>query len=100
MIRPPPRSTPTATLFPYTTLFRSVDVTHDQVEAMTMGDRVAVMNKGELQQVDTPLALYDTPVNRFVAGFIGSPAMNFLEGESTAAGVLVDRKSTRLNSSH
>src|SRR3546814_11121184 len=47
------------------------------------------MNKGELQQVDTPLALYDTPVNRFVAGFIWSPAMNFLEGESTAAGVLV-----------
>jgi multiple sugar transport system ATP-binding protein len=67
----------------------TVYVTHDQVEAMTMGDRVAVMNKGELQQVDTPLALYDTPVNRFVAGFIGSPAMNFLEGESTAAGVLV-----------
>ncbi|MGH9212817.1 MAG: ABC transporter ATP-binding protein [Acidimicrobiales bacterium] len=57
----------------------TVYVTHDQVEAMTMGDRVAVMRKGELQQVDTPQALYDHPVNVFVAGFIGSPAMNLLE---------------------
>ncbi|MDX6722728.1 MAG: multiple sugar transport system ATP-binding protein, partial [Solirubrobacteraceae bacterium] len=55
-------------------------VTHDQVEAMTMGDRVAVMRKGELQQVDAPQTLYDRPVNIFVAGFIGSPAMNLLEG--------------------
>jgi multiple sugar transport system ATP-binding protein len=54
-------------------------VTHDQVEAMTMGDRVAVMRKGELQQVDDPQTLYDDPVNLFVAGFIGSPAMNMLE---------------------
>src|SRR3954449_3464412 len=54
-------------------------VTHDQVEAMTMGDRVAVMRKGELQQVATPQDLYDTPVNLFVGGFIGSPAMNMLE---------------------
>jgi len=54
-------------------------VTHDQVEAMTMGDRVAVMRKGELQQVDTPQNLYDHPVNLFVGGFIGSPAMNLLE---------------------
>lgn len=52
-------------------------VTHDQVEAMTMADRIAVMNKGILQQVDTPQTLYDTPANLFVAGFIGSPAMNF-----------------------
>ena len=52
----------------------TVYVTHDQVEAMTMGDRVAVMKLGELQQVDTPLNLYDKPVNLFVAGFIGSPA--------------------------
>jgi multiple sugar transport system ATP-binding protein len=51
-------------------------VTHDQVEAMTMGDRVAVLKDGILQQVDTPLGLYDRPVNSFVAGFIGSPAMN------------------------
>ena len=54
-------------------------VTHDQVEAMTMGDRVAVMNLGVLQQVDTPLGLYDKPVNLFVAGFIGSPQMNLLQ---------------------
>jgi multiple sugar transport system ATP-binding protein len=58
----------------------TVYVTHDQVEAMTMGDRVAVMKLGELQQVDTPLKLYDKPVNLFVAGFIGSPQMNLLEG--------------------
>ena len=56
----------------------TVYVTHDQVEAMTMGDRVAVMKDGILQQVDTPLALYDRPANLFVAGFIGSPAMNLL----------------------
>ncbi|MEO5663026.1 MAG: sn-glycerol-3-phosphate ABC transporter ATP-binding protein UgpC [Nocardioides sp.] len=56
----------------------TVYVTHDQVEAMTMGDRVAVMKDGRLQQVDTPLALYDRPANLFVAGFIGSPAMNLL----------------------
>ena len=56
-------------------------VTHDQVEAMTMGDRVAVMRKGELQQVDAPQVLYDRPDNLFVAGFIGSPAMNLLEGK-------------------
>jgi len=57
----------------------TIYVTHDQVEAMTMGDRVAVMRKGELQQVDTPQTLYDHPVNLFVGGFIGSPAMNMLE---------------------
>jgi multiple sugar transport system ATP-binding protein len=54
----------------------TVYVTHDQVEAMTMGDRIAVMSAGELQQVDTPQNLYDHPANRFVATFIGSPAMN------------------------
>jgi multiple sugar transport system ATP-binding protein len=58
----------------------TIYVTHDQVEAMTLGDRVAVMRKGVLQQVDTPQVLYDHPVNLFVAGFIGSPAMNLLEG--------------------
>src|SRR3984893_9176494 len=52
-------------------------VTHDQVEAMTMGDRIAVLNEGELQQVGTPRELYESPLNRFVAGFIGSPSMNF-----------------------
>jgi multiple sugar transport system ATP-binding protein len=58
-----------------TTIF----VTHDQTEAMTMGDRVAVLKKGRLQQVDTPQAMYDNPTNLFVAGFIGSPAMNMVE---------------------
>ncbi|MBW3593213.1 MAG: sn-glycerol-3-phosphate ABC transporter ATP-binding protein UgpC [Actinobacteria bacterium] len=57
----------------------TIYVTHDQVEAMTMGDRVAVMRKGELQQVAAPQDLYDRPVNLFVGGFIGSPAMNLLE---------------------
>jgi multiple sugar transport system ATP-binding protein len=59
----------------------TIYVTHDQVEAMTMGDRVAVMRKGELQQVADPQELYDRPVNLFVAGFIGSPSMNLLEAE-------------------
>ena len=58
-----------------------VYVTHDQVEAMTMGDRIAVMKDGEVQQVAAPLELYEKPANRFVAGFIGSPGMNFLEGK-------------------
>src|SRR5256714_8913114 len=57
----------------------TVYVTHDQIEAMTMGDRVAVMRKGELQQVDDPQTLYDRPLNLFVVGFIGSPAMNMLD---------------------
>jgi multiple sugar transport system ATP-binding protein len=55
-------------------------VTHDQMEAMTMATRIAVINKGMLQQLDTPQVLYDTPVNMFVAGFIGAPAMNFFKG--------------------
>ena len=58
----------------------TIYVTHDQVEAMTMGDRVAVLRRGRLQQVDEPQALFDTPVNLFVASFIGSPEMNLLEG--------------------
>ncbi len=58
----------------------TVYVTHDQTEAMTLGDRVAVMRSGLLQQVDTPRVLYNAPVNIFVAGFIGSPAMNFFSG--------------------
>jgi multiple sugar transport system ATP-binding protein len=57
----------------------TIYVTHDQIEAMTMGDRVAVMRKGELQQVAAPQELYDRPVNLFVGGFIGSPAMNLVE---------------------
>jgi multiple sugar transport system ATP-binding protein len=55
-------------------------VTHDQVEAMTMADRIAVMNAGRIEQFDTPLELYRRPANMFVAGFIGSPKMNFIEG--------------------
>jgi multiple sugar transport system ATP-binding protein len=56
-------------------------VTHDQIEAMTMGDRIVVMNKALIQQVADPLAVYEHPANRFVAGFIGSPPMNFLTGK-------------------
>lgn len=58
-----------------------VYVTHDQVEAMTLGERIVVMDKGEIQQVDTPVKLYNNPKNLFVAGFIGSPTMNFIEGK-------------------
>ncbi len=58
----------------------TVYVTHDQVEAMTMGSRIVVMKDGLIQQVDSPINLYDKPVNKFVAGFMGSPAMNFLTG--------------------
>jgi multiple sugar transport system ATP-binding protein len=57
-----------------------VYVTHDQVEAMTLADRIAVMKNGEIQQLGAPLEIYSRPVNRFIAGFIGSPAMNFIEG--------------------
>ncbi len=56
-------------------------VTHDQTEAMTMGDRIIVLNEGVIQQIDDPLSLYHSPANRFVAGFIGSPPMNFVEGK-------------------
>src|SRR5882762_6096028 len=58
-----------------------VYVTHDQVEAMTMGDRIVIMNGGKIMQIATPLEAYDKPANRFVAGFIGTPPMNFFEGE-------------------
>ncbi|MDW6025689.1 sn-glycerol-3-phosphate ABC transporter ATP-binding protein UgpC [Mesorhizobium sp. BAC0120] len=61
-------------------------VTHDQIEAMTLADRIAVMYGGEIQQFDTPQVIYNKPVNRFVAGFIGSPGMNFLDGTVEAAG--------------
>ena len=69
----------------------TVYVTHDQVEAMTMGDRVAVMKLGVLQQVDTPLKLYDKPANLFVAGFIGSPQMNLMEGTAVDGDVKVGK---------
>ncbi len=61
-------------------------VTHDQTEAMTMGDRIVVMKDGNVMQIDTPLHLYNNPLNKFVAGFIGSPAMNFLNGNIVSTG--------------
>ena len=76
----------------------TIYVTHDQVEALTMGDRVAVMRKGQLQQVADPQTLYDRPVNLFVGGFIGSPAMNMVEATVTRAngGLAVDVGSQHL----
>jgi multiple sugar transport system ATP-binding protein len=66
----------------------TVYVTHDQIEAMTMADKIVVMHDGIVEQMGTPLELYDRPDNQFVAGFIGSPAMNFLKGKLTANGSL------------
>ena len=74
----------------------TVYVTHDQVEAMTMGDRVAVMKDGVLLQLGTPLELYDSPVNSFVAGFIGSPSMSFFESPLNELGVMIDEYQIRL----
>ncbi|MBB3144177.1 multiple sugar transport system ATP-binding protein [Phyllobacterium trifolii] len=75
----------------------SVYVTHDQVEAMTMADHVVVMRAGVVEQQGSPLDLYDRPANRFVAGFIGSPAMNFLPATATENGALVlDNDSTQI----
>ena len=73
-------------------------VTHDQVEAMTMGDRIVVMKDGLVQQIDDPIALYDHPKNKFVAGFIGSPPMNFMEGtiEAAAAGLIFNEGTLKL----
>ena len=65
----------------------SIYVTHDQIEAMTMADKIVVMNMGKVEQIGTPLELYDNPANQFVAGFIGSPAMNFLPGRVDGARV-------------
>mgnify|MGYP003349613900 FL=1 len=96
----------------------TVYVTHDQIEAMTMADKIVVMNSGNIEQVGAPLELYDRPANLFVAGFIGSPAMNMLKGTVSSGALRTedgtawplptvgtkakdgDRKSTRLNSSH
>ncbi|WP_279757294.1 sn-glycerol-3-phosphate ABC transporter ATP-binding protein UgpC [Mitsuaria sp. GD03876] len=79
---------------PATTIY----VTHDQVEAMTMGERICVLKDGVIQQVDTPTALYDRPANAFVAGFIGSPEMNLLAArlEATDAGLAVEVGGARL----
>jgi len=67
----------------------SIYVTHDQVEAMTMADKIVVMDRGEVQQIAAPLELYNSPANRFVAGFIGTPGMNFLEGVLDRSGPTV-----------
>src|SRR3954451_25091768 len=67
----------------------AVYVTHDQVEAMTMGDRIAVMSRGELQQVGTPLEVYDQPANLFVASFIGTPPMSFIPATLMDGGAAV-----------
>src|SRR6478672_290376 len=64
----------------YETRNTAVYVTHDQVEAMTMADKIVVLQDGRVEQVGSPMDLYEHPVNKFVAGFIGSPQMNFLEG--------------------
>jgi len=78
----------------------SVYVTHDQIEALTMADRIVVMNAGRVEQVGTPLELYDTPANLFVADFIGSPSMNFIRGtlDQGEGGMIVrGEDGTRLN---
>jgi multiple sugar transport system ATP-binding protein len=71
-------------------------VTHDQVEALSMGDRIVVMSKGFVQQVGTPKDLYNSPINRYVAGFIGSPSMNFLRGQVAADGTVSAGENFRL----
>jgi len=71
-------------------------VTHDQVEALSMGDRIVVMSKGLVQQVGTPKELYNAPINRYVAGFIGSPSMNFLRGQIGADGAVSAGENFRL----
>ncbi len=74
-------------------------VTHDQIEAMTLGDRIVIMNEGLIQQVASPMTLYDEPINHFVASFIGTPPMNFLEGDLIAEGdglTFTDGKAVRL----
>lgn len=72
-------------------------VTHDQVEAMTIGDRIVILNDGVIQQVGTPLDVYQNPANRFVASFIGSPPMNFLEGKIENSSLLAEKVSINLS---
>ena len=73
----------------------TVYVTHDQIEAMTMADKIVVMHDGIVEQIGSPLELYDRPDNQFVAGFIGSPAMNFLHGKVTVNGSASFRRTER-----
>ena len=72
-----------------------VYVTHDQTEAMTMGDRIVIMKDGIVNQIDTPMNLYNYPINKFVAGFIGSPSMNFLSGKITSENGLAFRSAQK-----
>jgi multiple sugar transport system ATP-binding protein len=72
-------------------------VTHDQIEAMTLADRIAIMRNGVIQQLDEPHTIYNKPVNLFVAGFIGSPTMNFLKGHVTGSNFSIDSTSIPLN---
>jgi len=74
----------------------AVYVTHDQIEAMTMGDRIVVMRDGLIQQIGSPLELYDTPANKFVAGFIGSPAMNFFDADIIREGDAISLQSNEV----
>jgi len=74
----------------------SIYVTHDQIEAMTLADRIAVLNGGRIEQIGTPIELYNNPTNRFVAGFIGSPAMNFVAGKVVNGHAVVPRASNAL----
>ena len=71
-------------------------VTHDQVEALSMGDRIVVMSQGLVQQVGTPRELYNAPINRYVAGFIGSPSMNFMQGHMNGDGTVSAGENVRL----
>jgi multiple sugar transport system ATP-binding protein len=73
----------------------SVFVTHDQIEAMTLGDRVVIMRDGRVQQIGTPLTVYEKPANKFVAGFIGAPAMNFVD--VTVRGATVEASGLKLS---
>jgi multiple sugar transport system ATP-binding protein len=77
-----------------------VYVTHDQIEAMTMADKIVVLQGGRVEQIGTPLELYDRPKNVFVAGFLGSPAMNFLEGDIRDGSILVLKGGSRIRLSH
>jgi multiple sugar transport system ATP-binding protein len=73
-------------------------VTHDQIEAMTLADRIAIMKNGIIQQLDTPHAVYNHPVNLFVAGFIGSPTMNFFKGKIAAGNFAMENLNVPLGS--
>jgi multiple sugar transport system ATP-binding protein len=72
-------------------------VTHDQVEAMTLGQRIVVLDRGVVQQIDTPMHIYERPANLFVAGFLGNPSMNFLHGRVRDDGSAVETAEVRLN---